>query len=117
MNSTILRSALAAMACATALVIASPSYAEIVNLKTTLSGKNEVPPNESKATGAVTVTYDTASKKASWKGSYSGLSGPATAAHFHAANPARTTASRCRLHRPRARLKARPHSPTPRPPT
>ena len=26
----------------------------------------------------------TASKKLSWKGSYSGLSGPATAAHFHA---------------------------------
>ena len=33
--------------------------------------------------GEVTATYDTASKKLSWKGSYSDLSGPATAAHFH----------------------------------
>jgi len=31
------------------------------------------------------VTYDPATKKISWKGSYSGLSGPATAAHFHVA--------------------------------
>lgn len=85
MNSTILRSALAALACTTALVIASPSFAEMVNLKASLSGKSEVPPNASNGTGSVTLTYDTASKKASWKGSYSGLSGPATAAHFHAA--------------------------------
>ena len=27
--------------------------------------------------------YDTASKKLTWKGNYSGLSGPATMAHFH----------------------------------
>jgi hypothetical protein len=33
------------------------------------------------------VTYDTASKKISWKGTYSGLSGPATAAHFHGPAP------------------------------
>jgi hypothetical protein len=31
----------------------------------------------------VTATYDTASKKLSWQGSYSGMSGNATAAHFH----------------------------------
>ena len=31
----------------------------------------------------MTATYDTASKKLSYKGSYSGLTGPATAAHFH----------------------------------
>jgi hypothetical protein len=29
------------------------------------------------------VDYDAASKKLSWKLNYSGLSGPATAAHFH----------------------------------
>jgi hypothetical protein len=31
--------------------------------------------------------YHTASKKLSWKGSYSGLTGPATAAHFHSGEP------------------------------
>jgi hypothetical protein len=29
------------------------------------------------------LTYDTASKKLSWKVTFSGLTGPATAAHFH----------------------------------
>ena len=53
-------------------------------MKASLSAAEEVPPTNSKGTGSVTATYDTASKKLSWKGSYSGLSGPATAAHFHA---------------------------------
>ena len=47
-----------------------------------------MPPNDSKGTGTVTATYDDASKKLTWKGSYSGLTGPATAAHFHGPAPA-----------------------------
>ena len=43
----------------------------------------EVPPNTSAATGTAEIDYDPASKKLSWKVTYSGLSGPATAAHFH----------------------------------
>jgi hypothetical protein len=31
----------------------------------------------------VTATYDPATKRLSWNGSYSGLTGPATAAHIH----------------------------------
>ncbi len=84
MTSTFLRSTLAALACAGALALATPSMAAMVNLKADLKGSNEVPPADSKGTGSVTATYDTASKKLSWKGSTSGLSGPATAAHFHA---------------------------------
>ncbi len=84
MKSTFLRSTLAALACAGALALATPSMAAMVNLKADLKGSNEVPPADSKGTGSVTATYDTASKKLSWKGSTSGLSGPATAAHFHA---------------------------------
>ena len=42
-----------------------------------------MPPNDSAGTGSVTATYDDATKKLTWKGSYSGLTGPATAAHFH----------------------------------
>ena len=80
-----LRSIVTAIACATALAAASPALAQMVNLKADLKASNEVPPNPSPATGSVTATYDSASKKLTWKGSYSGLTGPATAAHFHTA--------------------------------
>ena len=83
MKPTTLRSALAALACTAALVVAGPSMAANVNLKADLKASSEVPPTDSKGAGSVTATYDTASKKLSWKGSVSGLSGPATAAHFH----------------------------------
>lgn len=64
-------------------VIAVPAFAETVTFKATLSAAEEVPATTSKGTGMADVTYDTATKKVSWKGTYSGLSGPATAAHFH----------------------------------
>jgi CHRD domain len=70
-------------AIAALLAFASPSYAETVELKADLNGASEVPPNQSAGTGTVTATFDTATKQLSWKGNYSGLSGPATAAHFH----------------------------------
>jgi hypothetical protein len=73
----------AALACVGALALATPSMAAMVTLKADLKASNEVPPNDSKATGEVTATYDTASKKLTWKGSYKDLSAPATAAHFH----------------------------------
>jgi hypothetical protein len=85
MKSTILRSTLAVLACTAALAFAPLSIAADVNLKADLKGSSQVPPVDTKGTGSVTATYDTASKKLSWKGNVSGLSGPATAAHFHAA--------------------------------
>ncbi len=88
MTSTFLRSALAAATCTVALALAGPAMAEMVNLKAALNGASEVPANESKASGTGTATFDTATKKLTWKGSYTGLSGPATAAHFH--GPAET---------------------------
>ena len=84
MTSTFLRPTLAALACFAALAFASPSMAAMINLKADLKAASEVPPGDSKGTGSLTATYDDASKKLSWKGSVSGLSGPATAAHFHA---------------------------------
>jgi hypothetical protein len=65
------------------LAVASPSFAETVHLQAKLTGASEVPPNTSAGTGTVTATFDTGTKELSWKGDYSGLSGPATAAHFH----------------------------------
>jgi hypothetical protein len=83
MTPTLLRPALAVLVCAGAFTLASPSMAEMMKMKADLKTANEVPPVQGSGTGAVEVTYDSATKKLSWKGSYSGLSGPATAAHFH----------------------------------
>ena len=87
MKATFLRPALAVFACAAALTLASPSMAAMVNFKADLKASNEVPPNPSKGAGEVTATYDSASKKLTWKGHYSGLTGPAAAAHFHGPAP------------------------------
>src|ERR1700742_653661 len=71
----------ATLALATTVVFAGPAFAE--KFKATLDGKSENPPTTSSGTGTADIDYDAASKKLSWKLSYSGLSGPATAAHFH----------------------------------
>ena len=66
-----------------AAAVAGPALAASTTFKTSLDAKSEVPPNDSKATGTIETTYDTATKKLTWKGSYNGLSGPETAAHYH----------------------------------
>ena len=71
----------AAFALGAAVLLAGPASAE--KFKATLDAKSEVPPNASSATGTADIDYDPASKKLSWKLTYSGLSGPAMAAHFH----------------------------------
>ena len=75
------RTMLAALAFAAAFAFAGPAFAD--KMKATLDGKAEVPPNTSAATGTADIDYDPASKKLSWKVIYSGLTGAATAAHFH----------------------------------
>ncbi|MCP3384522.1 CHRD domain-containing protein [Bradyrhizobium sp. CCGUVB4N] len=71
----------ATLALGAAVAFAGPASAE--KLKATLDGKSEVPANASAGTGTADIDYDAATKKLSWKVTYSGLSGPATAAHFH----------------------------------
>ena len=83
MTSTVLRSALAAFVCTAIVAIASPALADMITMQADLKPANEVPPGTGDGKGTVTATFDTASKKLSWQGSYSDLSGPATAAHFH----------------------------------
>ncbi len=75
------RTMLVMLALGTIVAFAGPAFAE--KLKATLDGKSEVPPNTSAGTGTADVDYDATTKKLSWKLSYSGLTGPATAAHFH----------------------------------
>ncbi len=79
---TLFHTCLAGLALA-ALFAATPALAETVNFKAELKGANEVPPVNSKGLGSATVTYDTASKKLTWKVTHAGLSGNATGAHFH----------------------------------
>jgi hypothetical protein len=74
--------AFAAMAFSAALA-GSPALAETMNLKADLKGATEVPPVDTSGAGTVTATFDTASKKLSWQGTVSGLTGEVTAAHFH----------------------------------
>jgi len=72
---------LATLALGATIAFAGPAFAD--KMKATLDGKAEVPPNTSAGKGTADIDYDPASKKLSWKLTYSGLSGPATAAHFH----------------------------------
>ena len=72
---------LATLALGAAIAFSGTAFAD--KMKAVLDGKSEVPANASAGTGTADIDYDPASKKLSWKVTYSGLSGPATAAHFH----------------------------------
>jgi len=61
----------------------SSASAAMMQFQATMSGKSEVPPTTSSGNGDVLATLDTSSKKLSYTMTYYGLSGPATAAHFH----------------------------------
>ena len=75
--------AIAACALSAVLLSSSAGFAETVTLKGDLTASAETPPNSSKGTGTFTGTYDTATKTISYSVTYSDLTGPATAAHFH----------------------------------
>jgi hypothetical protein len=65
------------------LIWSAPASADVVNLKAELKAANEVPPNDSAATGAAEATFDTATKTLAWTVTYAGLTGPAIGAHLH----------------------------------
>ena len=64
------------------------AQAAVVTYKANLAGAAEVPPVQSAGKGAASVNVDTATKGVSWQVEYSGLSGPAAAAHIHCGAPA-----------------------------
>jgi hypothetical protein len=78
-----LRYGFGALALAALLVTAPAAFAETIDFKATLKAGDEVPPNSSAGTGTLAATYDTATKKLDYTATYSGLTGPATMAHFH----------------------------------
>ncbi|MRX36363.1 MULTISPECIES: CHRD domain-containing protein [Aminobacter] len=63
--------------------LSSPMYAETLKFKADLKAASEVPPADSSGTGSADVTVDTTTKKLSLTVTSSGLTGDATAAHFH----------------------------------
>lgn len=66
-------------------LIASSSHALalIIPIQATLTGAGEVPPNNSPAKGVMEGTFDTDTNTLTWTVTYSGLSSPPIAAHFH----------------------------------
>lgn len=61
----------------------SAARAETITLKAALKGSNEVPPNNSPASGEAAATFDTQTKTLTWTITFKDLTGPAVAAHFH----------------------------------
>jgi hypothetical protein len=80
------------LAFAALLALSPAAFAATENFAADLKAANEVPANDSKGSGTLTATYDTASRKLTYTANYRDLSGPATMAHFHGPADARTNA-------------------------
>ena len=61
----------------------SAAQAAEVRFAAKLAGADEVPPNATAGKGEATATLNTATKAFRYSVTYSGLTGPAMAAHFH----------------------------------
>lgn len=64
-------------------LLAGAARAETMTFHGAMSTKDEVPPKTTDGKGNVTATLDTVTKVLTYEVDYSGLTGPATAAHFH----------------------------------
>ena len=80
-----LKSILAATALA--LALGGAAFADTLQFTAALKGASETPPNDSQGSGLVVANLDTATKAFSYTVTYSGLTGPAVAAHFHVGAP------------------------------
>ena len=83
-RASLLASALAFAGCSsTPMMKDTPTTMATQTFRATLSAAAEVPSNASPGTGTLEATYDKASSVLKWRVTYSGLTGPATMAHFH----------------------------------
>jgi hypothetical protein len=82
-----MRPTITAVLAASLLLLALPAAAKIVHFTANLNGASETPPNDSHGVGHARVNLDTVTRKITWTVTYSGLSGPAVAAHFHGPAP------------------------------
>lgn len=86
------RLAVAALPLSAALLFAVHASAATIAYTAKLLGATEVPANTTTGTGTVDAQFDSTSKQFSWTVTYSGLTGTATAAHFHGPAAAGTNA-------------------------
>jgi hypothetical protein len=63
------------------------AFAGEVSYSARLESSAETPPNSSPGTGLVEAKFDSSTNILSYTATYSGLTGPATAAHFHGPAP------------------------------
>jgi len=65
------------------LAASAPLQSKVVHFTTGLTGASEVPANATTGKGTLNADLDTATGAFSYSITYSGLTGPAVAAHFH----------------------------------
>ncbi len=91
MHHSFIRHGLVGLALAALVGSGSAAFAETIVYKAALNAQSQVPPNDTKGTGTAEITFDTATKMLTWTVTFSDLTGPATAAHFHGpAEPGKT---------------------------
>ncbi len=64
-------------------LLSAPAFAATVEYKAAMSPSSEVPPAPTSGVGTADAQYDTATHVLTYTITFSGLSGPATMAHFH----------------------------------
>ena len=82
------RTAIQSTLLAAAVTLAGCSWmpwmaSDTMSMKNQLTGAQEVPPVTTSGTGTVDTTFDKSTNVLTWTVTYSGLSGPVTAGHFH----------------------------------
>ena len=65
------------------MLFSSLATAAVIPFVSQLSGSQEVPTVQSTGKGQLQATLDTSTSQLRWTVTYSGLSGPVTAGHFH----------------------------------
>jgi CHRD domain len=88
MNVATFQRVLVPFAIALSLAGAGVAQADPASFKAELTGAQSVPPVDTTGAGTAELTYDPATRVVTWNIAYSGLSSPATMAHFH--GPAKT---------------------------
>jgi hypothetical protein len=78
-----MRTLFAAAGAVAALALAGAAHAEVIHYMAMMDGASEVPAHTVPGKGMVTAELDTKTKTFTYKADFSGLSGPATMAHFH----------------------------------
>jgi hypothetical protein len=83
MSMTISRRVLILAAGLAGLAWTGLAQAAPADIKVPLSGQQVTPPIQTAGSGTADITYDPATRQVTWSITYSGLSSPATMAHFH----------------------------------